>query len=122
MNIEPMEVNRALEQGRALPYALARSLSQVTLGPAPQGVDPAELLEIRFFGASEEIRVFRGPEGLQAVRTTAQEGDVTLEERRALANPAFGRSVTVCRTLEFDEDGQAYVAGVRLTGWEGGKL
>ena len=122
MNIEPMEVDRALEQGRALPYALVRSLSQVTLGPAPREVDSAELLEVRFFSAGEEIRVFRGTDGLQAVRLTSREGEPGQEERRELANPAFGRAVTVCRALSFDGDGQAYVAGDRLTGWEGGEL
>lgn len=120
MNIEPMEVSSALERGQGLPYALVRSLSRVTLGPAPRAVDPEELLEARFFSAGEEIRVFRGPDGLQAVRLTPQAEDVILEERRDLANPAYGKAVTVCRTLGFDKDGQAYVAVDRLTGWEGG--
>lgn len=122
MKIEPMEVNSALELGRALPYALVRSLSQVTLGLGPQAVDPVELLEARFFSAGEEIRVFREEDGLRAVRLTPQAEDVVLEERRELANPAFGKAVTVCRTLGFDEDGQAYVAGIRLTDWKGGEL
>lgn len=122
MNIESMEVSGALERGQALPYALVRSLSQVTLGPAPRTVASAELLEARFFSAEEEIRVFRGTDSLRAVRLTPQAEDVILEERRELANPAFGKTVTICRTLGFDEDGQAYVAGIRLTDWKGGEL
>lgn len=120
MKLEVMEADRALEQGMALPWALVRSLSQVTLGPAPREVDPAELLEARFFSAGEEIRVFREGDGLRAVRLTPQAGEAVLEEPRKIANPIFGTAVTVCRALAFDEDGQAYVSGERLIGWEGG--
>ena len=120
MKIEPMEVNQALERGLTLSFAMVRALSRVTLGPAPETADLAELLEARFFGPEEEVRLFQGESGLQAARLTAEEGDVALENRRELSNPTFGTAVTVCSTLDFDEDGQAYVASTRLTGWEGG--
>lgn len=121
MKIETMDVKTALERGLALPFALVRSLSTVTLGPTPETVNEAELLEARFFDADREIRVFRGVAGLQAACLTAEEGDHTLERKCALSNPQFGKTVTLCRQLEFDEDGQAYVSASRLTGWEGGQ-
>lgn len=120
MKIEPMELQSALEQGLALPCALVRSLSQVTLGPTPGAVDLGELIEARFFNGQEEIRVFQGEDGLRAARLLGEPEDVALPDTCPLMNPAFGREVTLCRELEFDDDGQAYVAAVRLAGWKGG--
>lgn len=116
-----LEVNKALERGLSLPYALVRSLSEVTLGPAPASVDLDELLEVRFFSEQEEIRIFQGEEGLQAVRLPDVEGGAALPVTCKLMNPIFGCEITLCREVAFDEDGQAYVSGLRLTGWEGGE-
>lgn len=116
-----MERTEALELGHTFPFAYIRSLSQVTLGPTP-AEDPEDLLEARFFSSTEEIRVFLGEDGLQAVRLT-EEGPrgVCLEETRKLMNPLFGSEITICREIAFDEDGQAYISTVRLSGWKGGK-
>lgn len=121
MVIEAMEVHSALERGLTLPFALVRSLSEVTLGPAPKTVDLEELIEARFFDRQIEIRIFQGEEGLQAARlTTEAEGD-GLTDTVPLMNPMFGCEMTLCRELEFDEDGQARVLATRLTGWKGGE-
>ena len=115
-----MDVKAALERGKTLPWALVRTQSGAAQGPAPEAVDLAELMEARFFGPQEEIRLFPGESGFQAVRVAGEEGDEELEERRALANSRFGAAVTVRSTLGFDEDGQAYIISARLAGWEGG--
>jgi len=91
------------------------------MGPTPKAVDLEELIEARFFNETEEIRLFQGEDGLQAVRLSAEAGDIWLEETRQLMNPVFGSSITLSRNVGFDEDGQAYVAAVRLIGWKGGK-
>ena len=122
MRTEEMEVQRALEQGLALPFAWIRTLSAVTLGPTPEALDTAELLEARFFSSQEEIRVFQAGNGLKAVRLIAEAGDREIEERRKLLSLRFGASVSVCHTLAFDEDGQARIAESRLAGWEGGDV
>ena len=60
MKKEALAVNEALAGGMPLPYALVRSLSQVSLGPTP-GEPPMldELLETRFFDEKQEVRLFR---------------------------------------------------------------
>ncbi len=121
MKTEPMEVQSALERGLALPYALVRSLSRVTLSPTPETVDPRELIEACFFSDREEIRVFQGEDGLQAVRLLEEAEDDSLPDAYPLMDPVFGKEVTLCRELAYDEDGQAYVAVTRLTGWKGGE-
>lgn len=119
MKTEPMDVREALGRGKALPYALVRSLSSVALGPAPETVDLDELIEARFFG-EEEVRLFRDGADLRAVCLTQEEGDVVIDRCCALANrSAFGGAITVRQVLEFDGDGQAFIACTRLTGWRG---
>lgn len=116
-----LSVQQALEQGAALPWALVRSLSQVTLGPAPVTVGTDELIEARFFSTEEEIRLFRSDSELFAARLTAEPEDSTIEQVCRIQNPAFGASVTISSTLQPDEDGQMNIAYTRLAGWEGAK-
>ena len=120
MKAERLDIQTALEQGSALPFAWIRTLSAVTLGPVPETVDTSELLEARFFNHQEEIRIFQAHNGLKAVCLTAEAGDHLIEEERKLLSPRFGDCVTVCHTLAFDGDGQARIAESRLTGWKGG--
>lgn len=118
---ERLEVDRALERGRSLPYALVRSLSKVELGPAPAEIDLSELTEARFFGPDEEVRIFLGEDGLRAARFWKGAEDTVIERKHTLANrDLFGRSVTIQQFLTFDGDGQAAIAYTRLSGWEGG--
>lgn len=121
MKTESMDVQEALGRGQALPFALVRNLSSVTLGPAPETVDLEELIEARFFRAGEEVRIFQGEAGPPAVRLSSEEGDITVEKECRPANPAFGESVTVRQVLDFDADGQAFVSCTLLTGWKGGR-
>lgn len=118
MKREKLNVEAAIREGLGLPYAMVRSLSQVTLGPAPAAVDAAELLEARFFDKEQEIRVFHGEDGLEAVRLRGEDTDHTMDETYAVENPAFGGSLTVTRVLDWDGDGQAYTAASRLSGWK----
>lgn len=114
-----LSVQEALQLGAALPWALVRSLSQVTLGPTPVAVDADELLEARFFSADEEIRLFRSEGQLLAVHLTAEPDDNTIVQVHRIENTAFGSSLTVNCTLQPDEDGQMNITYTRLTGWEG---
>lgn len=119
MKTESMTVQQALERGRALPWALVRCLSQVTLGPTPADVSQEELIEARFFSADEEIRVFRSCGQLQALRLQGEPEDNTLERIWQIENTKFGKTITVCYAMEADEDGQMSLTTARLTGWEG---
>lgn len=124
MKIESMETKTALEQGLLLPFAFIRSLSGAALGPTPAEVNAEELeelVEARFFDEHCEIRIFRRDGVLSAARLEEEPGDKILRNEYLLDNPKFGVSVTECRCLdtESDEDGQAFIAAVRLAGWRG---
>lgn len=118
MKYEKLSAQEALTAGLQLPYAMIRSLSQVTLGRMPSQVTEDELLEARFFNSEQEIRVFCGENGLQAVRLSAEPVDRALEETYEIENKQFGGSLTVARVLDWDGDGQAYVTATRLSGWK----
>ena len=118
MKTEELSVQDAIEQGMALPWALVRSLSSVTLGLTPAEVDQEELLEARFFHAEEEIRVFQVDGRLRAARLCAETKDSRIERTYQISNPKFGKRLTVSYELEADEDGQTYLSVARLVGWE----
>ena len=120
MRTEKLDVSAAIELGQRLPYAMVRSLSSMFLGQTPAVILPEELEEARFFSEKEEIRVFHSERGLSAVLVTEEEGDVVLQSWERVENPTFGKELRITRLLERDEDGQAYVADMRLSGWKGG--
>lgn len=118
MKCEKLSIQEALSAGGELPFALIRSLSQVTLGHTPACVEEDEMLEARFFSQTQEIRIFQGADGLRAVRLIGEPSDRVLEQTCKLENKQFGSALTIARVLEWDEDGQAYVTATRLTGWK----
>lgn len=90
----------------------------MTLGETPKEL-PEGLIEARFFSAEEEIRVF-DREGVQtAARLRTEDGDVSYRKTFVLANPMFGKLLTVQYELEADDDGQYAVAATRLVDWKG---
>ncbi|MCC8064914.1 MAG: hypothetical protein LIO70_07515 [Clostridiales bacterium] len=121
VKVELLSPEEALERGRQLPYALIRCYSSVTLRETPEHIALEEVLEARFFNATEEARLFRQEGALRgaACEQVGEEG--YLEERYKLANDKrFGEKLTVRRDLWADEDGQTYVVATRLAGWQGG--
>ena len=80
MKYEILNVQEAISAGLQMPFAMIRSLSQATLGYTPSRVEETELLEARFFSGEQEIRVFLGEEGLQAVRVIGEAADHCLDE------------------------------------------
>ena len=120
MSIEIMEVPSALRAGAQLPFALVRSISEVTLGATPSAVQEEDLLEARFFSADEEIRVFRQNGVLQAAARREAGDERFLDRTYEISNPKFGSQLTIRSYMDFDEDGQAYWNGFRLIDWEGG--
>ncbi len=118
MKVEQISVQDAMKQGLKLPFAFIRTLSSVTFGKTP-GEPGTDILEARFFDASQEIRVFETDAQLAAVKKTAEQDDVGSCLTYEIQNRKFGRSFTVFQTYGFDEDGQAFIADTRLTGWKG---
>ena len=114
-----LQTDQALAQGLQLPYALIRSYSQVTLGNTPKVVDPAEVIEVRFFDCVTEIRLFRVDGELRGARLCEESGDVCIEESCPIDDPDFGTEIRVRQHLAADEDGQVYIKTTRLCGWTG---
>lgn len=120
MKIVTMKPPAAIEKGMEMPYALVRTLSTETLGPAPVEISPEELLEVRFFSPAEEIRIFQR-DGVLEAAALEEDGDETFwDQAYEIANPDFGSQITVRLYLDFDEDGQAYWGHARLMDWKGG--
>lgn len=119
MELIELEAGQALEQGLRLPYALIRSQSRTTLGPTPQTVDLAQVLEARFFDADREIRLFRRDGELRAAQLRGESGDLCIREQIPIENPRLGAEIAVCQHLDADEDGQTYIKTTRLCGWSG---
>lgn len=121
MKQEIMEASRALAEGLTLPYSLIFAYGGVTLGRTPERVDAEELTEARFFSEEREIYVYRDGGTLRAVslRDTPEDADA-VTERYQLDNARLGDWIAVKRYLDYDEDGQAYVAALRPAGWKGG--
>lgn len=119
MKTEYLTVEQALAQGMALPYALIREMSRVTLGPTPKE-PPAldELLDARFFDGTQEIRLFHRDGGLQGACLTKEEGDACIDRPYKPENQNLGNRVVVRDFLDFDrEDGQCYIKTSCLAGW-----
>lgn len=115
-----LELTEALKESRFMPYAMIRTLSTVYIGTYK---NEEELLEewedARFFDEKKEICFFRKDEKLQAVRKEEEENDSVIIHICEIGNPEFGRRIKIAWQLSTDEDGQTYISGERLSGWEG---
>jgi len=116
------DIRPAIEQAGALPFAFIREYSRVVIGAMPQPFDEEQVIEARFFGEGQEIRLFRNDEGaLCAARLIAEETDVYIEHTHTLTNPKlFGEKLVTREYLTADEDGQMIVDQVCMTSWTGG--
>lgn len=115
-----MEVAEALKESHVMPYAMIRTLSTMYIG---EYKDEEELLdeweEAHFFDEDKEICFFRRDEKLQAVSKEKEENDSVIIHSYEIENPEFGKKIKIAWQLSTDEDGQTYISGERLTGWEG---
>lgn len=121
MKRELLDVGEGVRRGSVLPYSWICTLSGVSLGPVPTEIPLEEVLEARFFGHTEEVRIFRREGELQAALLAEEPKDTVIEETYFIQNKKrFGTALTVRQILDYDEDGQCYVAAVRLADWKGG--
>jgi hypothetical protein len=117
---QKIDIQEAISRGLELPYAMIRSLSRVILGKTPQIIDTDELdelIEARFFSETEEVRLFYREGEMCAVHLTEEQRDNLIRRTYDIANPLFGGTLTVSSDIIFDDDGQAMVRSVRLSGW-----
>ena len=123
MKQKKLNLSEAFEAGEKLPYAMIRTLSSVYVGEnrSMKNMEPLldELEEARFFNDKTEIKILRKDTDLMAVQTDAEPSDHCLVKTYSIANPEFGKTLQVACDLGQDEDGQTYICGERLIGWEG---
>lgn len=121
MIIRELEPAEAIEFGRTMPYALIRTLSEVSLGHTPPELpSPEEILEARFFSADAEVRIVLNGETLCAALLSEEPGAETVDRTLTLQNPQFGKSVSLRHLIRYDEDGQASLSSGRLYDWKEG--
>ena len=119
MIIEKLDLTDALEAGHELPYVWIHELSRVYIGKNTDvDLQLEEVEEVRFFDEKAEVKIVRMETELQAWRITAEPDDHVIRHSYAICNQEFGGKLSVTWMLDADEDGQTYVKGERLSGWE----
>lgn len=118
MRITSLSIDEAMQSALAMPFAYIACLSHVHMGQTPKTVDFAEVNDGRFFGECGEIRFIRENGAMTAVWITDDAQDVTIDRTYALIK-GFGSQLTERRYIQFDQDGQGYIAATRLLAWEG---
>lgn len=119
MKKEVLDTESALKKGQTKPWCVIYELSKLYAGKVPENMTlDEEITEVRFFDQLEEIRIFQTSAGWKAA-SVSSDGKNTIEKTYPVRNREYGKKITVSRDLATDEDGQTYVAAVRLSGWEG---
>ncbi|MDE6435259.1 MAG: hypothetical protein K2L07_13635 [Lachnospiraceae bacterium] len=101
-------------------YALLYLISEIKLCRTEmlKTINWEECQEARFFSADKELHIFEGENGMDAVEISDTGSDSIVIKEYLLDNrfASIGNSILVQEYLEYDEDGQAYVANTRLKG------
>lgn len=118
--IKHVEPKEAKKQAAFYEYALLYMISEIVLCRTESLVDINwdECQEARFFSEEKELHVFETESGMDAVEISDGDSqDIVIKEY--LLDSRFSgiwHSILVQEYLEYDEDGQAYVANTRLRG------
>lgn len=127
MKLSKLEsVQEALVKSKSYSYALLYYMSEVKLmewGEAQDenSVNVEELLEARFFDDKGEIHIFEGNSGLNAIEISETDEEVDAIEETYPIRSIFDWTKThkkpqlvIKKYIQYDSDGQAYVAACRL--------
>lgn len=101
-------------------YGVFYNLSSIQLlvSPEAEKIDWDECYEARFFSRDKELHIFEKDGEKRALLVEDEECDETVIKGYLLAKKFenVGKSILVKEYLQYDEDGQAYVALSRLCG------
>ncbi len=108
----------AIKRFDQYPFGLVYEISRVLFGRTSDmgEIKWDEVTDARFFSDTEELRYFIR-EGEPAAVLLSEDGDSEFfDEERTLAARFFkaGKSVTIRKYINYDEDGQAFVEASRL--------
>lgn len=120
--IEKIEADKARDSISNYQYALVYRMSEIVFCKASDWENPKweECLEARFFDKDKELHIYEEDGEWHAVKATGTFDSDCLMKKYELRKYYFGSNkyLSVCEHLDYDEDGQAYVAFTRLTGIE----
>lgn len=118
MKTERMTFNEALKRSSDFPYSFIMEYSRLYIGKNNVKINPDELIEARFFGYGGELRVFKDDEGFKGFLLIETEEDDFIDKNVKLLH-GFGKTLTMRRLLDYDEDGQIFVKYTRMVEWKG---
>ncbi len=110
MSVEKMQLDEALVAAQAAPYCLIYGYSGVCLAQMPQTMTPDEWIEAHFFWKDREIRFLRTDLALEAFQLLEREEERYIDETLKIK----GVQLILRKHLLRDEDGQCYIAAIRL--------
>ncbi len=120
--VEKVAMDKARERISQYRYALVYMVSGIVFGNAAEigKIEWDECLEARFFDENRELHVYEGDDGLCAVEVRKTSDEDCLMKKYELRRQYFGekKRLCVCEHLDYDEDGQTFVALTRLAGIE----
>lgn len=108
MKAETIELAQVKELAAAYDSALCYHLSGIALTDA-KDIDPADLTEAWLFSEEACVHIWAEDGGWRCARISDSEHAARKDETYAL-EPEFGRTLTVRYLIDFDEDGQAFIA------------
>ena len=101
-------------------YALLYMISEIVLckTEALAEINWDECQEARFFSEEKELHIFETNSGVDAVEISDGDSQNIVIKEYMLDSrfSSIGHSILIQEYLEYDEDGQAYVANTRLRG------
>lgn len=108
---------RAADYQYALLYMISERIILCNAGSLPE-INWKECQEARFFSEDRELHIFEGEEGMQAVEVFDTDGEDIVVKEYELDNRfrTAGKTVLVKEYLDYDSDGQVFVALTRLKG------
>ena len=116
--IRVMSLDDAKAQISKMKYALVYQISEVIFDKMEQIAEICweECLEGYFFDETRQVHIFTGEDGLQAVCFTEPEDAEYIDKDYKMAGKyqKIGSRITKREYLDYDEDGQVYVAYTRL--------
>ena len=116
--IEHITIKEAENSIRMYTYALLYKLSEIILCKTEELQENSlqEYTEARFFSKEKELHIFETEDGKRAVVVSDENEEDCILKKYEIAQKfsKVGKTLVVQEYLEYDEDGQAFIALTRL--------
>lgn len=117
---EKISVQEAINHISEYDYALIYNISSMKLCKTEKltDFDIGECLEARFFSGQQELHIFDGEEGKEAIIIHDSDPEYIITKKYELANKyqTEGKYILVNEYISYDEDGQLFIEHTRLKG------